>query len=169
MKKIFYYIVPLVLLAACEPESTSTLAKLRLEKDSLSVVQKDLNNLIKSIDDQIEELDSTSNLHTVSVYNLERKNFKHYFKVYGKVESNQSISLYSETSGRIDKISVRRGQKVKQGQLLASIDATVIEQNIAEIKTSLDLANKIYNVAHKVEKMKLQLQCIVVFFLLRSV
>ena len=144
MKKIFYYIVPLALLAACQPEDTSTLAKLRLEKDSLSVVQKDLNNLIKNIDAQIEELDSNHNLHTVSVYKLERRNFKHYFKVYGKVESNQSISLYSETSGRIEKISVRRGQKVNKGQLLASIEASVTEQNIAEVKTSLELANEIY-------------------------
>ncbi len=144
MKKLFYYIIPFALLAACQTEEATSLTKLKSQKDSLVSIQKEVSGLIKELDVKIALIDSSQKLHTVSVLKLEPKNFKHYFKVYGQVESNKSISLYSETSGRIESILVKRGQNVAKGQLLATIDANVLNQNIAEVKTSLELANELY-------------------------
>ena len=75
--------------------------------------------------------------------------FNHYFKVYGVVESNQAITLTSETSGKVLTIKVERGQRVKRGQLLAELDASVLKKNKAELETGLDLAQKIFTKQEK--------------------
>lgn len=144
MKKLIYSLLSLAFLAACQTEDTSDLAKLKSEKDSLVSVQKDVVLRLQEIDEKLAQLDSNANLHTVTTMAIAPQEFSHYFNIYGKVESNQSISLYSETSGRIVAIRVKRGQNVAKGQLLAEIDASVLRQNIAEVETSLKLANELY-------------------------
>ncbi len=144
MKKLLYSLLAVAFLAACQTEGPTELSKLKSEKDSLVEVQKDVTMRIKEIDAQLALLDSTTKLHTVTTIALTPQPFKHYFKVYGQVESNQSINLNSEAAGRITAIHVKRGQNVGKGQLLAEIDASVIRQNMAEVETSLKLANEIY-------------------------
>ena len=89
-------------------------------------------------------LDTTIKFSLVTAVNVEPTAFNHYFKVYGVVESNQAITLMSETSGKIEAIKVERGQRVSKGQLLAILDAAVLQQNKAELETALDLAQKIF-------------------------
>lgn len=145
MKNGIYTIIFIGLLAACGQEDMNDLAKLKHERDSLSTVQTQAATRIKEIDEALAKLDSTKKLYTVTTIDVVPQPFEHYFKVYGTVESNKSISLYSETSGRILDIKVKKGQNVAKGQLLALLDSKVLEQNIEEIKKSLELANEIYN------------------------
>ena len=145
MKKVIYTILALGLLVACQEEDTSDLAKMKHERDSLATLQNDVIKRIKEIDESIAKLDSTKKLYTITTISVEPQRFEHYFKVYGTVESNKSISLYAESSGRIMDIKVKKGQNVAKGQLLAELDGKVLEQNIEEVKKSLELATEIYN------------------------
>lgn len=132
--------------AACTPEKSGTeLDKLKEERDSLSQVQKEVSLRLKAIEGQLMKLDSNKKVATVTAIDVEPKDFRHFFRVYGIVESNQSISLYAETSGKINSIRIKRGQHVAKGQLLAEIDSKILHKNIEEIKTSLELAEKLYN------------------------
>ena len=144
MKKLIYSLISLAFLASCQPKDTSDLGKLKSEKDSLVSVQKELVLRLQEIDEKITMLDTNAKLHSVSTLSIAPKPFSHFFNIYGKVESNQSINLNSETSGRIISIRVKRGQNVAKGQLLAEIDASILKQNIAEVETSLKLANELY-------------------------
>ena len=144
MKKAIYTLLAMSFLAACQTEDVSDLGKLRTERDSLNTVQKEITTRLKEIESKLALVDSNSNLHSVTIVSVNPQPFAHYFKVYGKVESNKSINLYAETSGRINNILVKRGQNVAKGQLLAEIDASILIQNIAEVKTSLELANELY-------------------------
>jgi membrane fusion protein, multidrug efflux system len=144
MKKFIYTVLAAAAFFACQPESNSELAKLQRERDSLVEVQSNVKSQLKLIDDQIADLDTTIKFSLVTAVNVEPTAFNHYFKVYGVVESNQAITLMSETSGKIEAIKVERGQRVSKGQLLAILDAAVLQQNKAELETALDLAQKIF-------------------------
>lgn len=146
MKKFIFPLLIMTVWAACTPEKSGTeLDKLKEERDSLSQVQKEVSLRLKAIEGQLMKLDSNKKVATVTAIDVEPKDFRHFFRVYGIVESNQSISLYAETSGKINSIRIKRGQHVAKGQLLAEIDSKILHKNIEEIKTSLELAEKLYN------------------------
>lgn len=144
MKKSIYTIIAAALFMACQPEATTEVAKLQEERDSLVTLQSEVKEQIRTLDSKLASLDTTIKFSLVTAEKIERSEFNHYFKVYGVVESNQSITIMSETSGKIEAIKVERGQRVKKGQLLAVLDAAVLMQSKAELETALDLAQKIF-------------------------
>jgi membrane fusion protein, multidrug efflux system len=58
----------------------------------------------------------------------------------GSLQSNESVILRPEVSGRIANIGFRDGQVVKRGQLLIGLDATLNEAEVAQYKAEYDLA-----------------------------
>jgi membrane fusion protein, multidrug efflux system len=58
----------------------------------------------------------------------------------GSLQSNESVILRPEVSGRIADIGFRDGQVVKKGQLLIGLDATLNEAEVAQYKAEYDLA-----------------------------
>lgn len=68
------------------------------------------------------------------------KNFIHEISVQGNIETDQDVLLNAEMGGQIIKIYVKEGQKVKAGQLLVSLDASILASNLNEIQTQLDYA-----------------------------
>ena len=146
MKNALYISFVMALLVACSPQEAdkSKLGILKTEKDSLVDLQRTLTQRIKVIDKELSSLDTTVKHSTVTTIGIKPTTFKHFFKVYGVVESNKAITMYSEAAGKIDDIKVERGQKVKKGQLLAVIDASVLMQSRAELETALELAEEIY-------------------------
>ncbi len=57
---------------------------------------------------------------------VKRKNIKEIVKVEGKIEANEKADLTFSVVGRVTYLPVKKGDKVKQGQILASIDATSV-------------------------------------------
>jgi len=144
MKKSIYTVLAAALFAACQPAGNPEVEKLQTKRDSLVTLQTEVKEQLKDLDKQLAKLDTTIKYSLVTAKSIKPAAFNHYFKVYGVVESNQSITLMSETSGKIEAIKVERGQRVNKGQLLAVLDASVLLQTKAELETSLDLAQKIY-------------------------
>jgi RND family efflux transporter MFP subunit len=81
---------------------------------------------------------------TVEVTEVEPRRFSRYFEVTGLMESEQDATISSEISGRIEEIRVKRGQKVAAGQLLVRLNSELTEKSIAEVRTSLELATRLY-------------------------
>jgi RND family efflux transporter MFP subunit len=144
MKKLIYSLLGMAFLVSCGEVEQTNIDKLKAEKDSLGTVAKQVALRMKEIDDKLAEVDSTVRVNNITAVQIKPEDFKHYFKVYGTVESNKSISLYAEASGKILDIKVKKGQNVASGQLLAELDGSVLKQNIAEVEKSLELANEIY-------------------------
>jgi len=80
----------------------------------------------------------------VDVQHMDFDTFKHFIKVQGTVTSDNNILLPAQSSGVVKKIHVEQGDRIKEGQLLAELDGSILEQNIAELKNSLDLARTLY-------------------------
>lgn len=62
----------------------------------------------------------------------------------GTIEADNTVSLGFSVAGRVANIYVQEGQKVKKGQLLASIDATSYKNAFDIADAGLELANDNY-------------------------
>lgn len=80
----------------------------------------------------------------VSLTTLKPTAFSHYFVATGELESVEEAFISAEVAGLIVDIYVKDGDKVKKGQLLAKLNTDVIERNIIEVQSQLDLAETIF-------------------------
>ena len=80
----------------------------------------------------------------VEVLPMKPERFSRHFEVTGLMESVQDAEISPESSGQIEEIAVERGARVVQGQLLVRLNTEIIEKNIEEVKTNLELATLRY-------------------------
>jgi membrane fusion protein (multidrug efflux system) len=133
---LIYTLILGVIVASCgQAPVNADLAALQSTRDSLKTV-------LASINAEIEALDTTETerLPIVTASKVSIEDFVHKVEVPGTVETDQNSLVTAEASGLITKIYVKEGQKVSKGQTLASIDAEILAANLAELRTSLDMA-----------------------------
>lgn len=146
MTKQFLQIILLAIAtASCSTKSAETsIESLTQKRDSLSAIMEIVRAEMREIDDELAILDTTRSFSSVTVVDVIQDTFTHSFKVYGNIKSDQSVKIYPETAGKIEGIYVRGGDKVKSGQLLASLDADVFKATINEVDTQLKLAETMF-------------------------
>lgn len=146
MKKYITIIIFALLTGACNSRQD-----LKQKKESLSRLKDEmlvLNNKIKTLESEILKLDSSKkeeNYILVSTVPPGREIFEHRIEVRGEIQSRTNVLLSAEMSGTIESIRVKKGQKVFKGQILIVINAEIIKNNISELKTSLELANTLFD------------------------
>ncbi|MDO7848814.1 efflux RND transporter periplasmic adaptor subunit [Hymenobacter sp. M29] len=80
----------------------------------------------------------------VSVMNAKPESFKSYLEVQGRVDYDQNATVGSRAAGSLTSIRVQRGDRVSKGQVLATVDASILDANAAELRTRMDLAKTVY-------------------------
>ena len=118
-------------------------AELAEAKNALSELQQKISTL----EDEIAALDTSTvvqNAVLISSQKIELVPFAHNINVRGSVASRKNVMISAETMGRIESIRVREGQDVSKGQVLLTLDADIIRNNIEELKTSLELATTVF-------------------------
>ena len=149
MKKVLL-IVPLAFMAACsQPAVEGDLQTLTAQRDSIKTVVDGLNAQIIDLDAAIAALDTTASYDAVTAFEVNPDLFYHYFEVFGTVEADKSINLFPLNSGKVERIHVKAGQKVSQGQLLVSLDTDLMESSLKELETALALAQTVFNKQQK--------------------
>lgn len=78
---------------------------------------------------------------TVEVYRVEENAEPIVQQIYGTASPMKELSLSFGTSGKIAKIHVQKGSYVKAGTLVATLDTTVWEQQIAAAQSEVEQAN----------------------------
>jgi RND family efflux transporter MFP subunit len=81
----------------------------------------------------------------VSVIKVAPQNFAGYLEVQGRVDFDQNATVGARAAGTLTSVRVQRGDQVRKGQVLATVDASVLDANIAELRTRMDLAKTIYD------------------------
>lgn len=134
-------------LASCGSKESAQgdAAKLNNQRDSLTAIITKAEGELAEIDLQLAVLDSSAQWNTVTLIQAGAGQFQHDFNVYGTVKSDQSVTLYPESAGRIQRVVVRAGQKVSAGQVIVELDNSVVQSSLAEIKTQLDLAQTLFD------------------------
>ncbi len=143
-----FFFLSLLLLSACGEQTSDIEAK----KNKLSEIRTQALTLkaeIAQLENEIAQLDpefgkNAGNVILVSTTNVIPQQFEHKIEVRGAVESKKNVLISAEIGGRIESIKATEGQRVSKGQILVLLDADIIRNNIAELKTSLDLANIIH-------------------------
>lgn len=144
MKKSIAIVAGLGILASCNPTQPSTLEELKTQRDSLVTVRTEVTAEIKALDLEIALQDTAVKYTSVTALTVEPQSFDHYFDVFGTVKADQSIDLYPLASGNVKTIYVKKGQKVRKGQVLVVLDQGVLDASIAELNTALELAKSVY-------------------------
>ena len=80
----------------------------------------------------------------VSVMNAKPESFKSYLEVQGRVDFDQNATVGSRAAGSLTSLRVQRGDRVRKGQVLATVDASILDASVAELRTRLDLAKTVY-------------------------
>lgn len=80
----------------------------------------------------------------VSVVTVQPETFRHYLEVQGRADFDQNVNVSAKVPGVLTSVRVDRGDQVRKGQVLATIDAGVLDQQIAAIRPNLDLARTVY-------------------------
>ncbi|HEX6978687.1 MAG TPA: efflux RND transporter periplasmic adaptor subunit [Alphaproteobacteria bacterium] len=70
----------------------------------------------------------------------------------GSLRSNESVTIRPEVAGRITRINFDEGQKVKRGQVLVQLDASVAQAELAQAQAALALARANYDRAEELAR-----------------
>ena len=133
--------------ASCTSNDSASgdVAQLTARRDSLASIVAKAEGELSQIDLELASLDTTAQWNTVTILAVGSSAFQHDFDIYGTVKSDQSVTLFPESAGRIQRVLVRSGQKVSAGQVLVELDNSVMQSSLAEIKTQLDLAQTLFD------------------------
>lgn len=131
-----------VVLVSCGTKQETPLSKLVEEKKELEKTLKETREKLVDIKAQIAELDSSQKivLPIVTTAMVEEKPFSEYATFQGNVEADKNVMVSPEANGLIRSISVKEGEKVSQGQTIAILDAAILNKNLEELETALELA-----------------------------
>ena len=134
-------IIALVLLICCESNKTSD-----NEKQDLELLYKEYYDLKKQIDiiESKSVLKDKKNVSLINVIKARVKPFNRYIMTKAEVKTEKNVIINPKANGVIEDISVKRGDRVKKGQIMVKIDSDLIQKNIDELRTNLEFVNKIY-------------------------
>lgn len=81
--------------------------------------------------------------------------FSRYFEVSGFMEAIKDAYISPEINGQVKRVLVERGARVRKNQLLVSLNTDLTETSIKEVKTSLELASKIFEKQEELWQQKI--------------
>jgi len=108
--------------------------------------------LFSSCSEEIKEVEEKNQFPLVKIEKVQSKKFIHEIRIQGNVETDKDVLLTAEMGGLITSIKVKEGQKVSKGQVIATIDASVLSSNVQELKTSLEYAEYMLGKQEELQK-----------------
>jgi len=78
----------------------------------------------------------------VEVYTIETSDVPIRIDVPGTIIPSEEVDLYSEISGRVQKINFEEGRKVRKGELLIQMDVDILQAQKKKLDVDLSLAKK---------------------------
>lgn len=142
----------LLILAACGNSSKSNKDDISSLKAKLEKKKKEKNDLdaeVSQLEEQLAKADTTvakQAFKLVSVITLQRQDFTHYIDLQGKIDANDIVTVTPRgMAGQVKDLYIKKGDIVKQGQLLAKLDDAIMLQQMDGLKTQLAYAENIYN------------------------
>ena len=149
MKKILYPLSLILLFITCSQQSTESSDKSLVEDNDLAELiakrtyyTKQINDLsleLENINNAIDALGGTEKRQLITAFKSKKKPFEHQLEVQANIKTRQNVIIYPEFAGRLIKLKVEEGQKVKKGTLLAIIEDAGLKDQLDQIKLQLDL------------------------------
>lgn len=151
MRNIFPILAMVFLAVACQaPEAEGELPESLADKQNLlrekQTALKQLTDEIASLEEAIVKQDPNVQEKgaLVTVVPVERTDFNSYVSLQGSVMAEAMIDATAEIAGRILQMSIKEGDNISKGQLVAVLDVEAFETQRAELETALELATTVY-------------------------
>ncbi len=152
MKRSVYLLIATMILASCgggdkEGNAQQKLAKLKKERSEL--------------DAKIQKLETEVNKNNpqeatpVSAMVVQPAPFNAYVEVQSQITGDENVNATPQAPGTVESVRVRAGQKVGKGQVLATLDAAVVEQQIKALEPQLALQKSLYEKQQKLWEQKI--------------
>lgn len=149
MKKIIYPLSLILLFITCSQQRTEISDKSLVEDNDLTELitkrtyyTKQINDLsleLENINSAIDALGGTEKRQLITAFKSKKQPFEHQLEVQANIKTRQNVLIYPEFAGRLIKLKVEEGQKVKKGTLLAIIEDAGLKDQLDQIKLQLDL------------------------------
>ena len=146
-----------LLMASCGSSAKGekgTLGDKKAELEKLKKQQKDVNDKIVKLEDEISKLDSSAAIKAklVALSTIGTDTFTHFIDLQGKVEAqNVAYAAPRGQGGLVGAVYVKQGDAVRVGQVLLKLDDAVqrqqlaaAQQQISGLASQLDQAKSIY-------------------------
>ena len=140
MKQILIFIATAIIITSCSSTSVNDEATKRQELQQYKQELHDLTQKIETLENELTET-AKEEIVNVKVAELNSQLFEHFIEVTGKVEADLDVDISPETSGSIEAILVKEGQRVSKGQVLAKLKIDALQRSLDEMKIQLSLAN----------------------------
>jgi len=143
MKKILALVIILGLVSCSQAPQDEESIRQQISEYKSEINQ--INSKIKELENKLEEFDGDERFSVpVSVKMIDYEIFNHYFEVRGTAEAVNESMISPETSGTIENIYVKEGERVRKNQLLAKLSTEIIENSIQEVESQLEYAETVY-------------------------
>lgn len=131
----------MIFVAACSKpaDKKAELEKLKKQHDEITLKIKALETELK-----VSDTNTASKVTAVAVMEAKPEVFNHFLEVQGKVDGEDNIAVSAQVPGTITAVYVKEGDPVRKGQVLAQIDNTVLQQQVASTIQQLDFATKLF-------------------------
>ncbi len=153
MKKFIYLLTAAITLASCGDGNQSTvsdlitdadLETLRAKKTEVSALQRSVEKDLQLLDSVIAVRSGEERLPLVTTLTAKAEKFDHFLELQGDVKTKQNVLIYPEMAGTLQRVYVKEGERVRKGQLLASIDDGGMGSQVSQLKTQAALAKTTY-------------------------
>jgi RND family efflux transporter MFP subunit len=131
-------------LGACQNQAGTKEQQLADLKKQQSELQARIAALESDLKAQGKLQEKAAAAVPVAVEPLAPQIFSHYLETQGRIDFDQNVGVSAKVPGVLTSVRVERGDRVSKGQTLATIDASVLEESMAELKTGWELANTVY-------------------------
>ncbi len=164
MKNSILLILATLLLFACGESkeksvsdliTSGDLETLRAKKTEIAEAQKENENHIKLLDSVIAIKSGVEKLPLVTTLVAKTEKFEHFLELQGSVQTKQNVLIYPEMPGTLQRVYVKEGQRVRKGQLLATIDDGGIGSQLAQLKTQAALAKTTFERQERLWEQKI--------------
>ena len=154
MKKSLFLIL-VIAIAGCNTDNPEAIKnKLIKLKEKQMVINSEVARLEHELEKDPTQVNTEKTI-SVKINELTFEKFNHFILINGNVDAEKHVFISPEINGQIERIYVSEGEEVKKGTLLVSLNTKVIESNIADVKTGINLARKVFNKQHELWKQNI--------------
>lgn len=153
MKRSIILLFATIILASCgggEKKADNKAAEL----DKLKKERATLDEKISKLEAEVQKNDP-GKATAVAVLEIQPTDFNSYIEIQAAVSGDENINATAQAPGVVKAIHVKVGQNVGRGQLLATLDAAMVEQNMQALQAQVVLMKQLYEKQQKLWEKKI--------------
>ena len=149
MKNKYLALLTILFLTSCGEQkeisldavlASNDLKQIKAKKSEIDLQQQALTLDLKKINDKLDSLDEDKNVPLITTLQVKEQVFTHFIALQGNVKTKQNVLVYPEMPGILKSVLVKEGQRVAQGEIIATIDDGGMSQQLAQLETNVQLA-----------------------------